>query len=74
MLDYSEQVTITITKVHAMGMPSHWEYDVDNGSCGTGSDFYSVVDAAVTSITGDYGDHDSVHNDWVDFDANNGDK
>lgn len=73
MMDYTDQVVITITKVHSYGEPSHWEYELDNGAAGTGPNFYTVIDAAVTAITGDYGDYDSVHNTWVDFDANNGD-
>lgn len=70
LLDYSDKVVITITKVKSFGEPTHWEYDVDNGSGGTGPTFYEVLDMAIESITGDHGDIDSVHNEWVDFDAN----
>lgn len=70
ILNYSDKVVITITKVKSYGDPSHWEYDLDSGAGGTGPTFYGVLDMAVQSITGDTGDFDSIHNDWVDFDAN----
>lgn len=69
-LDYSDKITITITKVHSYNEPSHWEVELDNGSFATGPNFYSIWDEALSLITGDYGDVDSLHNDWVDFDAN----
>lgn len=69
-LDYSDSVTIKITRVKFDGEPTHWEYDLDSGAGGTGPTFYGVLDMAVEAITGDHGDFDSIHNDWVDFDAN----
>lgn len=71
-LDYSESVTIKITRVKFDGEPIHWEWDLDTGAGGTGPTFYGVLDMAVQGITGDTGDFDSIHNDWVDFDANKG--
>jgi hypothetical protein len=74
ILDYSDKVVITITKVKSFGEPSHWEYDLDTGAGGTSPTFYGAIDMAIQSITGDYGDFDSIHNSWVDFDANEREK
>jgi len=74
ILDYSEKVVITITKVKSFGEPSHWEYDLDTGAGGTSPTFYGAIDMAVQSITRDHGDFDSIHDSWVDFDANERDK
>lgn len=70
ILEYSEKVVITITKVKSFGEPSHWEYDLDTGAGGTAPTFYGAIDMAIQSITGDTGEYGSEHNNWVDFDAN----
>lgn len=70
-MDYSDSVTIKITKVKFNGEPTHWEVDIDdNGTGGTSPTFYGAWDTAYEIITGDTGDFDSEHNTWVDFDAN----
>jgi hypothetical protein len=70
-MDYSDSITIKITKVKYDGKPSHWEVDInDSGDGGTSPTFYGAWDTAYELISGDTGDYDSVHNTWIDFDAN----
>lgn len=69
-MDYSDSITIKITKVKYNGEPTHWEVDLSDGSGATNPTFHGAWDAAYEMITGDIGDFDSEHNNWVDFDAN----
>jgi hypothetical protein len=74
MIDSSDQVTITITKVMHEGEPSHWGLDVShNGEelgMGTAPTFAGVYDMAYSIIVG--GDkHNWDINPWTTFDANN---
>lgn len=69
-MNYEDKIVITITKVHDEDGPSHWEVSLDNGSGATAPTFYRIWDETQMLITGDYGDYDSEHNEWVDFDAN----
>lgn len=74
-MDYSDSVTIKITKVKYNGEPSHWEVDIvepdgEESGGGTSPTFYGAWDTAYEILTGDTGDFDSRHNSWIDFDAN----
>jgi hypothetical protein len=75
-LDYSDQVTITITKVKYDGEPSHWdvgvlrvgEYDELGG--GTAPTFAGVYDIAYSIIAGGDKSNNYEYNEWALFDAN----
>jgi hypothetical protein len=72
-LDYSDQVTITITKVKYMGEPTIWDVTVEQGNeeigGGTAPTFAGVYDMAYSIIAG--GDKSNWYtNPWVEFDAN----
>lgn len=72
-----ESVTIQVMKHFHEGTPTHWSAEVsglDQGIIGivTGPTFYGVWDSALGFITGDDGEFDSEHNEWVDFNSNSG--
>jgi hypothetical protein len=74
-MPYKETVEVRISKVFYDGKPTAWEIEVrdHDGSMlgeGTASDFMTAWDEAYLYITKDYGEIDSIHNSWVDFDAN----
>lgn len=66
-MDYSDKLTIVITRVSFMGEPSHWEYDVDVNEFvqagGTTPSFAQAIDAACEYIWDERAE-------WVQFDAN----
>jgi hypothetical protein len=66
-LDYSDKITIVITRVRFMGEPTHWEYDVeakgDIQAGGTGPSFYHALDGAIDYL----GDE---MREWVAFNSN----
>lgn len=72
--DYSDSVTIKITKVKYDGDPSHWELDISgnglDGSGGTAPSFNGIFDMAYSIVHG--GDKSSGWeiDEWVKFDAN----
>lgn len=72
--DYSDSVTIKITKVRYGGEPSTWQLDIEgqglDGSGGTAPSFDSIFDMTYSIIHG--GDKSSglEVNEWVRFDAN----
>lgn len=73
MIDSSDKVVITITKVMYEGEPSHWALDVMHNDRelgqGTGPNFAGVYDMAYSIIVG--GDkHNWDINPWTTFDAN----
>ena len=63
MMDYSDTVTITVTRVHLDGKPTHWEVDV-LGFGATGPTLASVIDAAYDILM------DGPDGEWASFDAN----
>lgn len=73
-LDYSDSITIKITKVKYLGEPSHWEFDMVNAdwediASGTAPTFHGVVDMAV-DMASNRNDLDDP--EWSRFDANGG--
>jgi hypothetical protein len=71
----AETITIHISKRLINGEPSHWSVEVSDTQGmymgeATAPTFNRVFDSAYELITGDDGEFDSVHNEWVDFDAN----
>lgn len=79
-LDYSDYVTIKITKVKFDGEPTHWELDVHyagegqyDGQGGTAPTFAGVYDMAYDIIRGGYKNNWDV-NEWTEFDANDRNK
>ncbi len=71
----SETVTIKISKNLIDDKPSHWSAeitDIDGEYLGgaMAPTFSLTMDSVYELITGDDGEFESVHNKWVDFDAN----
>lgn len=71
-LDYSDSVTIKISKVKYLDRPSHWEFEIVNSDweefgSGTGPTFYGVVDMAI-EMARERNDIDDP--EWSRFDAN----
>lgn len=62
-LDYSDFVSLKITRVKSEGKPSYWQVDFPDGSGGTAPTFYGVWDIAFEQI-----EHDL--DGWTDFNAN----
>jgi hypothetical protein len=70
----SETVTIQISKNFIDGKPSLWSAeitDIDGEYLGgaMAPTFSLTMDSVYKLITGDDGEFESVHNKWVDFDA-----
>lgn len=71
-LDFSDSVTIKITRVAYMNKPSYWEVDVTdkdghNIGGGTAPTFYGLVDMAI-DMARERNDIDDP--EWSRFDAN----
>lgn len=78
MEDKQETVTIRITKRFLGDKPSHWEVEVDDHhgdmmGIGTSPTFNGAFEMSYEFISGDSGDFDAIHNEWIDFDANKAD-
>lgn len=73
-IDYSDQVTIIITKVKYDGEPTGWDVTVDHGSeelgSGTAPTFAGVYDIAYSIIVGGDKHSNYEYNEWALFDAN----
>lgn len=75
-LDYTDSVTITITKVKYNGEPSHWEVGVlragwfDELGGGTAPTFAGAYDIAYSIIAGGDKSSNYEYNEWALFDAN----
>jgi hypothetical protein len=75
-LDYSDQVTIVITKVKYDGEPTGWSVDIqyanEDGPMqgGTAPTFAGVYDIAYSIIAGGDKSNNYEYNEWVLFDAN----
>jgi uncharacterized protein YaiE (UPF0345 family) len=69
-LDYSDKVTLVVTRVSFMGDPTHWEFDVlvDGGveAGGTAPSFAGVVDGACRYLWDE-------RPEWTRFNANGDD-
>lgn len=72
-LDYSDYVTIKITKVKYYGEPSHWLVDITDPDgeigAGTAPTFNGAMDIAHNAIYGGYKNNWDI-NEWATFDAN----
>jgi hypothetical protein len=75
-LDYSDQVTIIITKVKYDGEPSHWDLTIERSGeseelgGGTAPTFAGIFDTAYSIIAGGDKHSNYEYNDWVFLDAN----
>lgn len=72
-LDFTDSVTIKITKVKYNDEPSIWQLDIEgqglDGSGGTAPTFNGIFDMAYSIIAG--GDKSNWEvNEWTQFDAN----
>ena len=62
-LDYSDFISVKITRVTESGEPVFWQVDFPDGTGGTAPTFHGVWDIAYEQITED-------RDGWTDFDAN----
>lgn len=72
-LDYSDSMTMKITKVSYLGEPSHWEMEVLDATghvvgSGTAPTYFGVVEMAIDIIS------NRADGEWKKFDANNKEK
>lgn len=77
-LDFTDSVTIKITKVKYGGEPTIWQLDIEgqglDGSGGTSPTFAGVYDMAYSIIAGGDKDSNWQYNEWTLFDANDRNK
>ena len=76
-IDYSDYVTIKITKVKYDTAPSHWGVEImfagddpEDIQCGTSPTFAGVYDIGYSIIAGGDKYNDYEYNEWALFDAN----
>lgn len=73
-LDFTDSVTIKITKVKYDGEPTIWQLDIEgqglDGSGGTSPTFAGVYDMAYSIIAGGDKHSNWEYNEWTQFDAN----
>lgn len=73
-LDFTDSVTIKITKVRYDGEPTTWQLNIEgqgmDGSGGTAPTFDGIFDMAYSIVHGGDKSSNWEVNEWTQFDAN----